>query len=41
MKSTLDDPAISPQVAEVANDKQEWEICDIVGKEYVDGEPHY
>src|SRR5436190_21490605 len=40
MKSALDDPAIPPQVAEVAN-KQEWEICDIVGKEDVDGVPHY
>jgi hypothetical protein len=41
MKSALDDPAIPPQVAEVANDNQEWEICDIVGKEDVDGVPHY
>jgi hypothetical protein len=41
MKSALDDPAIPPQVAEVANDKQEWEICDIVDKEDVDGVPHY
>ena len=32
---------IPPHVAEVANDKQEWEICDIVGKEDVDGVPHY
>jgi hypothetical protein len=40
MKSTLDDPERSPQVA-VADDKQEWEICDIVGKEDVDGVPHY
>jgi len=40
MKSALDDPAIPPQVAEMAN-KQEWEICDIVGKEDVDGVPHY
>ena len=32
MKSTLDDPERPPQVA-VADDKQEWEICDIVGKE--------
>ena len=39
--SALDDPAIPPQVAEVANDKQEWEICDIVGKEDVDGVPYY
>lgn len=29
------------QVAEVADGKQEWEICNIVGKEDVDGEPHY
>jgi hypothetical protein len=28
-------------VAEVADDKQEWEICDIVDKEDVDGVPHY
>jgi hypothetical protein len=41
MKSALDDPVIPPQVAEVANDKQEWEICDIVGKEDVDGVPYY
>ena len=41
MKSALDDPAIPPQLAEVANDKQEWGICDIVGKEDVDGVPHY
>ena len=41
MKSALDDPEIPPQVAEVANDKQEWEICDVVGKEDVDGVPHY
>jgi hypothetical protein len=25
----------------VANDKQEWEISDIIGKEDVDGVPHY
>jgi hypothetical protein len=29
------------QAVEVANDKQEWEICDIIGKEDVDGVPHY
>jgi len=40
MKSTLDDPEQPPQVA-VADNKQEWEICDIVGKEDVDGVPHY
>ena len=37
---TLDDPGQPPQVA-VADNKQEWEICDIVGKEDVDGVPHY
>ena len=40
MKSALDDPGIPPQVV-VADDKQEWEICDIIGKEDVDGVPHY
>ena len=40
MKSALDDPGRPPQVA-VADNKQEWEICDIVGKEDVDGVPHY
>jgi hypothetical protein len=40
MKSALDDPRRPPQVA-VADNKQEWEICDIVGKEDVDGVPHY
>jgi hypothetical protein len=40
MESTLDDPERPPQVA-VADDKQEWEICDIVGKEDIDGVPHY
>jgi hypothetical protein len=40
MKSALDDPAIPPQVA-AADTKQEWEICDIFGKEDVDGAPHY
>ena len=40
MKSTLDDPERPPQVA-VADNKQEWEICDIVGKEDIDGVPHY
>jgi hypothetical protein len=29
------------QAVEVANDKQEWEICDIIGKEDVDGVPYY
>lgn len=41
MKSALDDPGIPQQVAEVANDKQEWEICGIIDKEDVDGVPHY
>jgi hypothetical protein len=29
------------QAVEVANEKQEWEICDIIGKEDIDGAPHY
>jgi hypothetical protein len=37
---TLDDSGQPPQVAVVDNN-QEWEICDIVGKEDVDGVPHY
>ena len=41
MKSALDDPRRTPQVAEVADNKQEWEICDIGGKEDVNGVPHY
>lgn len=36
-----DDPEMLEQAVEVATDKQEWEICDIIGKEDVDGEPHY
>jgi hypothetical protein len=36
-----DDPGMPQQVVEVPNDKQEWEICDIIGKEDVDGVPHY
>jgi hypothetical protein len=36
-----DDPEMPEQAVEVANDKQEWEICDIIGKEDVDGVPHY
>jgi hypothetical protein len=39
MKSALDDPGRLPEVA-VADNKQEWEICDIVGKEDVDGVSH-
>ena len=40
-KGYLDfDPERPPQV-EVADDKQEWEICDIVGKEDIDGVLHY
>ena len=27
-----DDPEMPEQAVEVANDKQEWEICDIIGK---------
>jgi hypothetical protein len=41
MKSALDDPGIPQQVVEVANDKQEWEICGIIDDEDVDGIPHY
>jgi hypothetical protein len=40
MKSTLNDLKQPLQVA-VADNKQEWEICDIVGKEDVNGVPHY
>src|ERR1700733_6287400 len=40
MKSILDNPKRPPQVA-VADNKQEWEIYDIVGKEDVDGVLHY
>jgi hypothetical protein len=36
-----DDLEIAEQAAEVANDKQEWEVCDIIGKEDIDREPHY
>jgi hypothetical protein len=36
-----DDPEMPELAVEVANDKQEWEICDIVGKEDVNGVPHY
>jgi hypothetical protein len=38
---TPDDLEMLEQVVEVGNDKQEWEICDIISKEDVDGEPHY
>jgi hypothetical protein len=41
MKSALDGPAIPLQVAEVANNKQEWEIYNIVGKEDVNRALHY
>jgi hypothetical protein len=40
MKSTLDDPEGFLQLA-VADNKQEWEICDIVSKGDIDGVPHY
>jgi hypothetical protein len=36
-----DDPEMPEQAVEVANDKQEWEVCDITGKEDVDGVPHH
>jgi hypothetical protein len=41
MKAALGDPGIPQQVVEVANDKQVWEICGIIGKEDVDGVQHY
>jgi 3-methyladenine DNA glycosylase AlkD len=41
MKSALDDPGRPSKAAEVAENKQEWEICDIVVKEVVDRVPHY
>jgi len=37
----LDDPEMPEQAVEVANDKQKWEIYDIIGKEDVNGVPHY
>jgi hypothetical protein len=36
-----DDSKRPQQAVEIASDNQEWEICDIIGKEDVDGEPHY
>jgi hypothetical protein len=35
------DPEMLEWAVEVANENQEWEICDIIGKEDVDGVPHY
>jgi hypothetical protein len=35
--SASDDRGRPQEVVEVANDKQEWEICGIIGKEDVDG----
>lgn len=40
MKSNMDDRERLAQVA-AADIKQEWEICDILGKEDVNGVPHY
>jgi hypothetical protein len=40
MKSALGGDGRPPQVA-VADNKQEWEIYNIIGKEDVDGVPHY
>jgi hypothetical protein len=40
MKSTLNNLKI-PQQVEVANDKQEWEICSIIDKEDIDSVLHY
>jgi hypothetical protein len=36
-----DDPEMPEQAVEVANENQEWEICDIIGKEDIDGVLHY
>jgi hypothetical protein len=36
-----DDSGMPRQVVEVANDKQEWEICGIIDHEDVDGVRHY
>jgi hypothetical protein len=41
MKSALDNPGRPLQAVKVADDKQEWEICDIIGKEDINGVPHY
>ena len=41
MISKSNDPGMPQQVVEVANDKREWGIGDIIGKEGVDGVPHY
>jgi hypothetical protein len=41
MISKANDPRKPQQVAEVRDGKQEWEIRDIIGKEFVDGEMHY
>jgi hypothetical protein len=38
---TLHNPEMLEQVVEVANDKQEWKIFDILGKEDVDRVLHY
>ena len=38
---TPDNPEMPKQAVEVVNDKQEWEICDIIGKEDANGVPHY
>jgi hypothetical protein len=36
-----DDLEMPNQAVEVANNKQEWEIYDIIDKEDVSGVPHY
>jgi hypothetical protein len=41
MTAKSNDVAEPEQVAEVADDMQEWEIRDIISKEDVDGVPHY
>jgi hypothetical protein len=39
--SEPNDPRRPQHVAEVTDGKQEWEICNIISKEVVDGEIHY
>jgi hypothetical protein len=39
--SALDNLRRPEQLVEMAYDKQEWEICNIISKEDVDGIPYY
>jgi hypothetical protein len=41
VESASDDHKIPTQVAEVADNKQEWEICGIINDKDVDDELHY